>query len=422
MEIEEYLERFAKFTKIPSLDVMKWLMNQFENPQEKLKIIHAAGTNGKGSVCEMTNNILIKAGYRVGKFISPHLITFHETICINNEPITEEEVQAILIPLAKKIEEYNQTHVVRVTWFEVITSLALIYFGKQQCDIVIVETGMGGTYDCTNIVTSMISMITSIGMDHMDVLGSTIQEIASNKAGIIKEKGETIFIKQQEEVNMIIKQQCQKKNNTLHLLKENDIKNYSYNSNYQMFDYKQYQQVCVNLKGKKQIQNAIMCIECMGILKEKGYHIAEQDITEGLRTVIHPARFETIATNPTIIFDGGHNEKAIENLKETIKTYYKDTKKVYIISILATKDYVTMLKQIVQEEEAVYIFTDGNDKNRYVAKEKLEKEARKQGKGKLLTANLEQAIQIAKMQDTDATIFIIGSFYIYKTVLEIIRK
>lgn len=240
MEIEDYLSGFVKFTSTPSLKGMQWLMNAFDNPQKKLKVIHVAGTNGKGSVCEMITNVLIQAGYRVGKFISPHLIKFHETICINNEPILDQEVQEILIPLSKKIEEYNKTHEIGITWFEVITSLALIYFGKKDCDFVVLETGMGGTYDCTNIADGIISIITSIGMDHTDVLGDTIQKIAENKAGIIKKKGHTIFIKQQEEVNHIMEETCKKQENTLHLLDSNEIRNYSYDTEYQYFDTKNY--------------------------------------------------------------------------------------------------------------------------------------------------------------------------------------
>ena len=187
MDIEKYLSNFAKYTDNPSLDAMIWIMDKYGNPHQNMKFIHVAGTNGKGSVCEMLSNVLTKQGYRVGKFISPHLITFNDGILVNNKQITDEEVDEILISLSEKVEKYNQTHDDKVTWFEVITSLALIYFSKQACDIVVLETGMGGLYDCTNIIQPIISVITSVGLDHTDVLGKTIRDIAYKKAGIIKQ-------------------------------------------------------------------------------------------------------------------------------------------------------------------------------------------------------------------------------------------
>lgn len=178
----------------------------------------------------------------------------------------------------------------------------------------------------------------------------------------------------------------------------------------------------INLKGKKQVENAMICMECIHILRKMGYPISEQALRQGLKTVVHPARFETLCHNPTIIFDGGHNEKAIDNFKETIAQYDTGIKKVYIISILTTKDYKTILKQLVDDKDAVYFFTDGNDKKKYVPKEELEKEARKYKKGILKLATLEDAITTAKKEYTDATIYLVGSFYVYPTVLEILGK
>lgn len=223
MEIESYLQQFDRFTKDPTLEAMKYIMTYFKNDYQKLTYIHVAGTNGKGSITEMLNKILIQAGYKVGKFISPQLITFHETICINNEPIPDEEIQEILPELAKAIEQYNQQHETKVKWFEVITSLAFIYFAKKNCDIVIAEVGMGGLNDCTNIIEGEISIIGNIGYDHIDVLGDTIQKIAKHKAGIIKANKDTIFVEQPEVVE-VIKQECKEKNNTLHLIRKEQIR------------------------------------------------------------------------------------------------------------------------------------------------------------------------------------------------------
>ena len=417
MNIEEYLNQFDKFTKDPSLEAMEFIMDRFDNPQEKLKIIHVAGTNGKGSVCEMLSSIFNNTKYKVGKFISPHLITFNDGIYINNVQISNKDVEEILIPLSKIIEEYNKSHEIPVKWFEVITSVALIYFAKNNCDFAILETGLGGTTDCTNIANSIVSIITNIGYDHIDILGNSIESIAKHKAGIIKESTDTIFIKQIPKVNEIIENVCNEKNVNLHMLDENSIENYNLIEEIHMFDYKNYKNIQVNLKGKKQVNNAIEVLECMNILNKKGYEISDEAVKQGLRTVVHKARLETLSEKPLIIFDGGHNESAIDNLIESIEIYYKQYKKVYIVSILKTKDYKTVVKKLCKDKEGVFIFTDGNDKNRYVAKEELYNVAKELLKEEnIYKKELLNAIEFSKQEYSDKAIFIVGSFYVYKTV------
>ena len=198
----EALPKFFAGTKDPSLEAMEYFMNKFDHPEKKTRFIHIAGTNGKGSVCEMINNILVNAGYKVGKFISPHLVRYNERIGVNNVEITDKEMIELIEEMEPKIEKYNKTHQAKVTQFEVITTMALIYYARKKCDFVVLETGLGGTYDCTNIVDAMISVITSIGYDHLDILGHTIEEIAENKAGIIKKGYDTIMC-YQENVNSI---------------------------------------------------------------------------------------------------------------------------------------------------------------------------------------------------------------------------
>jgi len=418
MNIEEYLAKFDKFTKDPTLEAMEYIMSKFDNPHKKLKIIHVAGTNGKGSVCEMLNKCLITAGYKVGKFISPHLITFNDGICISNNQITNEEVEEILIPLSKVVEEYNKTHKIPVKWFEVITSLVFIYFYKKQCDFVILETGLGGTLDCTNIAEPIVSVITKIGYDHMDILGNTIQEIATQKAGIIKQNSETVFINQPDVVE-IIKEKCKKTNNKLHIINPEDIINYTYNEELQEFDYKEYKNIEINLKGQVQTQNAAECLETLNILKQKGFKIEEKAIREGLKNVVHHARMEKISQKPLIIFDGGHNESAIQNLKQNINQYYNNKNRVYIISILQTKDHSTIIKELTEDKNAIFYFTDGIKEKPYVKAEILAKEAREYiDENRIIISSIENAVKESKEKYKDRNIFIVGSFYIYKKVME----
>lgn len=420
MKVNEYLSGFFKGTKGPTLDAIEYFMEQLDFPQRKLKIVHIAGTNGKGSTVEMLANVLEQAGYTVGKFMSPHIIKFNERICVNHKEILDEELEELTNKMKPIVEVYNKNHEVKVTLFELETAMALLYFVEKKCDIVIMETGLGGLCDCTNIVEPILSIITSIGYDHMDILGNTLEEIAVQKAGIIKEKGETIFVEQEPQINKIIEETCKKKNNLLHLINKDECTNISYNAEYQTFSYKG-KQVKINLKGNKQIENACIVLEAVEVLRKRGYSILDESVLEGLKTVVHKARFEVIYENPTIIFDGGHNEPAIKNLKETISRHYKESKKIYIVSILKTKDYKTVIKELIEDKEAIFIFTDGTKEKDevkcYVEKEELFNEALKYRKDNIYMDSLENAIQKCKKQK-DSVIFIVGSFYTYKETIE----
>ncbi len=421
MNINQYLSSFFKGTKEPTLKAMQFFMEELEHPEKELKIVHIAGTNGKGSVVEMLSTILEEAGYTVGEYMSPHIIEYNERIRINHKNISNQELEKLINDVDPLVKKYNSTHSQKVTLFELETTIALLYFARKKCNIVILETGLGGLYDCTNIVTPELSIITSISYDHMDILGNTLEEIAIQKAGIIKENSETIFVEQEENINEIIKKTCKNKNNTLHLINLKNCKNISSNEQFQQFDYKNNKKIQINLKGKKQIKNAITVLEAVEVLKKKNFIIKDENVKDALKTIVHKARFEEIYSNPTIIFDGGHNEEAIKNLKETIKEHYEKDKKIYIISILKTKDYKTIIKELIQDKDASFIFTSGtkvqDEVKCYVKKEELYKEALKYRKEKIYMDTLENAIKNCK-KEKNAKIFIIGSFYTYQEVIE----
>lgn len=424
LNIEEYLNNFFKGTKDPSLDAMQYFMNEYNNFQNEMNFIHVAGTNGKGSCVEMISNILVKQGYKVGKFISPHLIRYNERISINGTEITNEEMSELIEELKPKIEKYNDNKKVNITLFELETTMALLYFYRKKVDYVVLETGLGGLYDCTNVITKpLVSVITSIGYDHMHILGNTLEEIAYQKAGIIKENSNTVFFEQSKEINKVFANVCKEKNNNLYLITEDEIQNYKYDNEYQYFDYGEYKNIAVILKGKKQTQNAAICIETMKILKKLGHNVTEYSIREGLKTVIHRARMEVLNKSPLIIYDGAHNEPAIENLQSMVNMYYNNFKRIYIVSILERKDYEKMIQLLMQDEEAEFIFTSGNDPQRYATKEKLYKVALKYKKNqKIRTEDLEKAIDDVFKGNNNVANFIVGSFYTYGTVINKIRK
>lgn len=239
-----------------------------------------------------------------------------------------------------------------------------MYFKENNCDIVILEVGLGGMYDCTNIVNSLISVFGSIGFDHIAILGNTIEEIATQKAGIIKQNSNTVIFEQP--ALSVIEEKCREKNSKLHIIKNNQISNYSFDSSYQYFDYLDFKNLCINLKGKKQIENACIAIECCQILTQNGFEINKEIIYEGLKTVIHPARFEELSKTPKIIFDGAHNENAMKNFINTVNSLFPNEKKTFLISIITTKDYKTILKMLLNSfQNCTFIFTNGTIPNKF---------------------------------------------------------
>lgn len=425
--IEEYLNNFFKGTKNPSLHAMKYFMDEYDNFEKEMKFIHIAGTNGKGSCTEMISNILIKQGYKVGKFLSPHLIRYNERISINGKEISDKELINLITELKPKIENYNTLNNVDITLFELETIMGLLYFYRNNVDFVVLETGLGGLYDCTNIISKpLVSIITSIGYDHIQILGNTLEEIATQKAGIIKENSNTIIFENNNIIDNIFINICKNKNNKLTILKQKDIINYRYDYNMQYFDYKKYKNIAINLKGICQHHNAIISIECIEIIKKLGYKISEESLREGLSTVVHRGRLEEMSSDPLIIYDGGHNEQAIKNLKESINMYYKNYKKIYIVSILNRKDYEKILKMLLEDDEdSTFIFTTGNSEERYTAKEVLFNIAKKYKKKsqKIFAKDLEEAIKdIMKIKNKDIVTFVIGSFYIYGDVDSYIKS
>jgi dihydrofolate synthase/folylpolyglutamate synthase len=250
----------------------------------------------------------------------------------------------------------------------------------------------------------------------MNILGNTLEEIAIQKAGIIKEKSDTVFMEQEKEIEMILENECNNKNNTFHKINKNDIKNYKFDSEYQYFDYKNMKNIIINLKGKKQIENASICIETIEIMKSLGYEISEKSIRDGLKTVIHKGRMEILKKNPLIIFDGAHNEPAIKNLKNSIDMYYKGEKRTYVISVLKRKDYKKVMELMLQDEEGEFILTSGVDTEEYATSKELYEIAMKyQKKQKITEMNLREALEYC-LKNKDRVNFIIGSFYIYEYV------
>lgn len=427
MDIENYFNSLLKVKQESSLDVMKYFMEKYNNIQNEMKIIHIAGTNGKGSCVEIISRILEEEGYKVGKFISPHLIKYNERISINGTFITDVEIEELIKELEPKVKEYIEITRNKVIFFEIITIMAILYFYRKKVDFVVLETGIGGGYDCTNIVEqTLVSVITSIGYDHMNILGNSLKEIAKQKAGIIKQNSNTVYFEQSEEINNVFADACLNLNNKLKLIKNGDIKNYTYDDSYQYFDYEDYKHIALVLKGKMQIQNAVLCIETAKKIREMGHNISEKSIREALMRVIHKGRMEILNKCPLIIYDGAHNEPAIKNLLNVVKMYYSEFKRTYIVSILRKKEYKKVIEVLLGNEEAEFIFTSGDESEKFVSKEELYKYALTlniKGNQNIVTKNFDEALELAfRQKNNKNAYFIVGSFHVYSTVNSKIYK
>jgi dihydrofolate synthase/folylpolyglutamate synthase len=339
-EAREYLNGIVKYGSVLGLDSIKELLKRLGNPQNDLKFIHIAGTNGKGSTLAFVSTILKLAGYKTGRYLSPTVFSYREKIQVNEEYITKEALTKLTFQIKEAILTMLEDGLSHPTIFEVETVLAFLYFKQEQCDIVVLETGLGGVLDATNVVENTIAcVLTAISKDHMEYLGDTLSEIAANKAGIIKKDALVITTNQEMEVLKVIEEKCKKYCNELVVADARNVNNSQFKNLQIVFDYKELKQLEINLAGSYQIQNAVLAIETIRALGRIGYPISEEVIRKGLAETSWFGRFSVICKEPLIIIDGAHNEAAAIRLRETIECYFNNKQIMYVVGVLADKDY-----------------------------------------------------------------------------------
>lgn len=333
------------------------LLGHLGEPQNDLKFIHVAGTNGKGSVCAMTAQILKEAGLRVGLFTSPVIIDYRELFKVNGEMISQED----FICIANQIEQACNNMQSFPSEFEKAVAMAFIYFKKMSCDLVVIEVGMGGDGDATNIIpTPEVAVIVNIDYDHTAFLGNTLTEIASKKAGIIKEGGDVVLAMQNSEVIDVVEAVCKQKGAELVITDHDSLFIKDFNLDGQMFDYKGYEDIQVSLLGEHQCENTAIVVEVIERLISKGYSISEDAVRTGLVNVSWPGRFEIMSRNPVVILDGAHNPHGINALQNNLRTYFPGRKFVFIVGILRDKNYVEMLKRMMVFADSIVTVTPPN--------------------------------------------------------------
>lgn len=347
-EALDYIHGTLKFGVKLGLENMRLLLELMGNPHKDLKYIHVAGTNGKGSVTAFISSILMEAGYRVGVYTSPYIQRFTERIQVNRNEISPCDLARITAFVREKVELMVQRGANHPTEFEIVTAIAFKYFCEMGCDVVVLEVGLGGRFDSTNIIDkSIVSVITTISYDHMNILGSTLSEIAFEKAGIIKEDGEVLLYPQQEEVERVFVEACSKKNARLHKVSFDSVRINSFSIDGQEFDYGAQKSFHIGLLGEHQVRNAIIAIECARQVSHKGFVIPETAIRRGLSGAKWPGRLEVLSKKPVFIIDGAHNREGANALSNFLKAYFPGKKILFILGVLKDKEYVSFIEACV---------------------------------------------------------------------------
>ncbi len=338
------------------LDRIRELMRLLGHPDRELKFVHVAGTNGKGSTCACIASVLTEAGYKTGLFTSPYIMKFNERMQIDGEYISDEDLERytdIIRPFADSMED-------KPTEFELITAVAMEYFRGEGCDIVVLEVGLGGELDSTNVIDPPeAAVITSIGLDHMAQLGNTVTEIARTKAGIIKPGCDVVISGGDDEADAVLEEICRERSCSLRKVDRDRIVVRDETLRGIRFDYDGHKDITIPLVGTYQPVNAATAILTIDTLREKGWHVDEEDIRRGIANVKWPGRFEVLCDDPYIILDGAHNPHGMRATVKSLKTYFPDTKGVFVVGAMADKDVTSMAELLAPiAERAVTVVPD----------------------------------------------------------------
>lgn len=395
-EARDYLREVNKYGSVLGLDSIKELLKRLGNPQSDLKVVHVAGTNGKGSTMTFVQSILMESGYAVGRYSSPAVFEYKEIIRINNDYIGKDALAEIVTLIKEKCDEMIIEGLPHPTPFEIETAMAFVYFKQKMCDIVLVECGMGGETDATNVFGKVLcSVITTISLDHTQFLGETISDIAKVKAGIVKEGCHVVVSKQSEEAVETIKEVAGQRNSELMITNNIDkieVEDFGTKFTYTAANNKTYN-VKLKMMGTYQAINAATAVETALVLEKQGYNI-KNNIEAGLRNAFWPGRLEIICDSPCIVIDGAHNPGAVSELRKSIDLYFTNKRITFIMGVLADKAFGT--ESGIIADRAVNIITITPDNIRALDGVKLAKTLLKYNKDVQVADSLEEAVRLAK--------------------------
>lgn len=411
-EALKYIEEKNQLGSVFGLERIQELLHRLGEPQNQCKVVHIAGTNGKGSILACMDAVLQDAGYQVGRYISPTVFCYLERFQVNGVNMEEAVFAAYLSRIRPIIEAMEEEGITGLTAFEIETALAFLYFQERQVDIVLLETGMGGRQDATNVAARPVCTIfASISLDHMHILGDTVSAIALEKTGIMRREVPCIVYPENEEAMPVLQEQCSLHNTDLIIpdltaltIKKEDL-------SYEIFDYKnvEYQ---LALLGKHQIYNALTAIEALQVVREQlHYDLNNVNVQNGLHNVKWRGRFEILERSPYVIRDGAHNRKAAQCLYEQLTKHFTNRRIIYIIGILKDKEHDAMLSLLVPLADKVYVLAVP-DNSRTLPAEQLAEEAKKYCDWVQIAETPEQAYRLARQEAApEDVILAFGSLY-----------
>ena len=393
-ECRAYIDDSAKYGSVLGLDNMKEMLDRLDNPQDEVPFVHVAGTNGKGSVIAYLYTTLTRAGYRVGRYISPTLYSYRERLEVAGEQISREAFARHVTRISQAIDEMTEAGLNHPTPFEIETAAAFLYFKEENCDLVLLETGMGGNLDATNIIkNTKLAVLVSISMDHMSFLGNTLEEITQKKAGIIKAGCRAVTTRQKPEAMQVIAETCKKLGVSCTVSDPDQAVLEKESIFGQSFSYKG-EKFNISLAGVYQKENAVLALEALEILDELGWHTTMEQRKDGLFHTSWKGRFTVICQKPLFIVDGAHNAGAADKMEESIRHYFKGKRLIYIMGVFADKEYRTVLEKTAHFAEKIYTLETPNNPRALPAKE-LAEAAREFNPNTESTKSIQDAVEKA---------------------------
>ena len=422
-EAMAFIEESARYGMVPGLDSVRELCSRLDDPQNELKVVHIAGTNGKGSVSAYIASVLKAGGYCVGRYISPVIFNYRERIQVGDRNITVKALCQGMERIKEVCQEMVSENLRHPTAFEIETALAFLYFKQKQCDIVVLETGMGGLMDATNIVeNTLTAVIASVSMDHMKFLGNSLAEIAAQKAGIIKPGSHVISTAQSEDVEKVISEKAESLNCPLIFTDVQAIKNVRYGLEKQRFDYKNRKKLEISLAGKFQLENAAAALDVIDVLGKEGFPVSEGDVYRGLADAKWPGRFTVIGKKPYFVVDGAHNEDAAKRLAESIDLYFTNKRIIYIMGVLKDKEYEKIIGRTVHYADHIITVTPPENPRALPAYE-LAKEISALHSKVTAADSLEEAVEMSVLlAEKEDVIIAFGSLSFLGRLMSIVEK
>ncbi len=405
------------------LENMKKLLELMDNPHRGLKYVHIAGTNGKGSIASMISSVLIQSGYRVGMFTSPYVINFNERIRVDGKDIPPDDLADLTEYVRDKINIMQKRGNNHPTEFEIVTAIAFKYFNMMRCDIVVLEVGLGGRFDSTNIIDMpLAAVITPISFDHMQYLGNTEEKIAFEKAGIIKNKCDVVMYPQNNKVKKVIVDKCLDTDSVLHEVDFEKLIITRFDESGQVFSYGDYKNMKIPLIGDHQAKNALISLITLEILQNKGFNkINKESLRKGFESVYWPGRLEIIRKNPVFIIDGSHNPGSVEVLRNTLLKYFPGKKFLFIFGVLKDKDYKEMIKIIAGIARQIIGVTLKNE--RALPAKEFTGFLKYYCNNVLISDTIEKAIRISfEISSLDYVICAFGSLYYLGEIKKIVEN